>query len=215
MPFLFQLWSNSNVGLQAWDNIVSIASNTVTALSVLGGVIFSGSKLQDYLERKNKEVAFSAALSLYERIISFRREYSQFRIKFNYILDIAGTSHKNKEPLTSREYIEIQEIGVVIFDSSLTISNLFIKSNNFKTIYNNDTLNKIKSILDISQKISNKISLFFNCVLQPQKENKIITDIELAKLYSYSQDYNELMKEYLAACTTIQQTKFEDFCNFK
>lgn len=212
---MFQLWSNSSVNLQTWDNIVSIVSNTVTALSVLGGVIFSGSKLQDYLERKNKEVAFSAALSLYEQIISFRREYSQFRIKLNYILDIAGKSHKNKESLTSQEYIEIQEIGIAIFDSSLTIGNLFIKSNNFKTIYSDDALNKIKNILDISKEISDQINLFFNCVLQPQKENKTITDVELAKLYSYSQEYNRLTKEYLAACTTIQLTKFEDFCNFK
>lgn len=38
--------------LQAWDNIISIASNAVTALSVVGGVIFGGVKLQEIVKTR-------------------------------------------------------------------------------------------------------------------------------------------------------------------
>lgn len=40
--------------LQGWDNLVSIAANSITTLSVLGGAIFGGIKLQEMVKNNKK-----------------------------------------------------------------------------------------------------------------------------------------------------------------
>ncbi|HHA2013419.1 TPA: hypothetical protein ACOEMP_001314 [Enterobacter hormaechei subsp. hoffmannii] len=38
--------------LQAWDNVISIASNAVTTVSVVGGVLFGRRKVIEWLSQK-------------------------------------------------------------------------------------------------------------------------------------------------------------------
>ncbi|KJM79835.1 hypothetical protein [Enterobacter hormaechei] len=38
--------------LQAWDNVISIASNAVTTVSVVGGVLFGRRKVNEWLSQK-------------------------------------------------------------------------------------------------------------------------------------------------------------------
>jgi hypothetical protein len=186
----------------------------VTALSVFGGVIFSGSKLKDYLDKKNKEVSFNAALSLYDEITLFRGKLTQIRIRLNYAIEVIKESFDTQKPLSPTKYIELQEIGIIAFETSLTIANLFIKTNNFNAIFNDKSLEKVTKLVEITNEITVKINNFFNCLIISSK-GKVITMEEFKILYMHSNKYDEFSQEYLKACTAIQQTKFEEFCKFK
>lgn len=202
------------MNLQEWDNVISIVSNTVTALGVVGGVIFGGSKLNDYIKTKNREVAFHSALSLYDEIISYRGKLVQMRIRLNYSLEIINKSYNTNTALTANEYFELQELGLVIFETSLNISNLFIKTHNFNGVFNQESLAKVNKVVGIAHEITNHINYFFNCAIQASK-GKVANEEDIAKLYSHSKKFDELTQEYLESCTIIQQTKFSDFCDIK
>ena len=200
--------------LQAWDNTVSIVSNTITALTVTGGVIFGGSKLKDFINTKNKEIAFHSALALYDEIISYRGKLGQIRIRLNYTLEIIHESLRTNTPLTSTQYLELQELGVGLFETSLTIGNLFIKTHNFNGVFRDDSLKMVTNIVNISHDITNHLNSFFNGVLTATK-GKVITDNKLNELYIHSNKFDDFTNLYLKACTEIQRTKFNDFCNIK
>ncbi|MBK4559686.1 hypothetical protein JJP84_13940, partial [Enterobacter hormaechei] len=124
--------------LQAWDNIISIASNAVTALGVVGGVVFGGSKLKDYLDVKKNDIAFHTALALYDEITNTRAKYSQIRISLNYVMNMLGELCKSNTNITSSSYFQIQEIGTTAFENSLTIGSLLIKTNDFNVLFKGD-----------------------------------------------------------------------------
>ena len=176
--------------LQAWDNIISIASNAVTALGVVGGVVFGGSKLKDYLDVKKNDVAFHTALALYDEITNTRAKYSQIRISLNYV------------------------IGTTAFQNSLTIGNLLIKTNNFNLLFKGDSFSKIHDIVNTTNKISLNITNFFACAINSSK-GKLISKEELDILSGHYKEYEKLTSEYLDKCSEIQKTKFEDFIMFK
>lgn len=200
--------------LQAWDNTVSIVSNTITALSVTGGVIFGGSKLKDFINTKNKEIAFYSALALYDEIIAYRGKLSLIRIRLNYALEIINESLRTNTPLTSAQYLELQEMGVGLFETSLIIGNLFIKTHNFNGVFSDDSLKAVTNIVTISHDITSHLNSFFNEVLAATK-GKVITNNERNQLYIHSNKFDHFTNLYLNACTEIQTTKFNDFCNIK
>ncbi|MBF4153737.1 hypothetical protein ISU93_13770 [Enterobacter hormaechei] len=202
------------MNLQEWDNTVSIISNAVTGLSVLGGVLFGSSKLDDYLKRKRNDVAFHTALALYDDIVNARGRYAQIRVKFNYILNLLDESLGKQTPLVANHYLEIQEAGTIIFESSLSIGNLFIKSNNFNAVFDESTFEKVKEIVDISNDITNAINGFFNCATAAAR-GKPVNQEEMAELFTHYRAYNDLTLKYISKCTDIQKIKFEEFCKFK
>ncbi|KDF44962.1 hypothetical protein [Enterobacter kobei] len=53
--------------LQTWDNVISIVSNAVTALSVVGGVVFGGVKLQEMVKTRKMERVIDSAIALKEK----------------------------------------------------------------------------------------------------------------------------------------------------
>jgi len=65
--------------LQAWDNVVSIASNAVTAVSVVGGVIFGKQKVDEYLKNKKKSISFDIALNYYDEVINLRHRTKRYK----------------------------------------------------------------------------------------------------------------------------------------
>ncbi|WP_431611769.1 hypothetical protein [Enterobacter hormaechei] len=155
--------------LQAWDNIISIASNAVTALGVVGGVVFGGSKLKDYLDVKKNDIAFHTALALYDEITNTRAKYSQIRISLNYVMNMLGELCKSNTNITSSSYFQIQEIGTTAFQNSLTIGNLLIKTNNFNVLFKGDSFPKIHDIVNTTNKISLNITNFFACAINSSK----------------------------------------------
>lgn len=200
--------------LQAWDNIVSIISNAVTAAGVVGGVIFSGSKLKDYLDIKKNDVAFHTALSLYDEITNIRAKYSQIRISLNYVINTIDELFKTSTHLTPDLYFQIQQIANNAFQNSLTISNLFIKTNNFNGIFKEDSLSKMQDIVDLTNDISLNITSFFGCAVNSSR-GKVISKEELDELQQHYKRYETLTSEYIDKCYEIQRTKFEDFIIFK
>ncbi|SFT82802.1 hypothetical protein SAMN05192562_102333 [Kosakonia arachidis] len=200
--------------LQAWDNIVSIASNAVTALGVVGGVIFGGSKLKDYLDVKKNDVAFHTALTVYDEITNTRTKYSQIRISLNYVMNMLDELCKSNTSISPNLYFQIQEIGTNAFQNSLTIGNLFIKTNNFNVLFKGDSFLKVQEIVSITNKISLNITNFFACAINSSK-GKLISKEDLSELMSHYKEYEELSSLYLDKCTEIQNIKFEDFIMFK
>lgn len=200
--------------LQAWDNIVSIASNAVTAVGVVGGIIFSGSKLKDYLDIKKNDVAFHTALSLYDEITNIRAKYSQIRISLNYVMNTIDELFKTNTHLTPKLYFQIQQIANNAFQNSLTISNLFIKTNNFNGIFKEDSLSKMQDIVDLTNDISLNITNFFGCAVNSSR-GKVISKEELDELQQHYKRYETLTSEYIDKCYEIQRIKFEDFVVFK
>ncbi|MDF3613680.1 hypothetical protein P3S34_26655, partial [Enterobacter hormaechei] len=51
-PAPFTTGECRNMDLQAWDNVISIASNAVTSVSVVGGVLFGRRKVNEWLSQK-------------------------------------------------------------------------------------------------------------------------------------------------------------------
>ncbi|WP_350316296.1 hypothetical protein OHK33_21680 [Pectobacterium aroidearum] len=200
--------------LQGWDNLISIASNAVTALSVVGGIIFSGSKLKDYLDVKKNDVAFHTALTLYDEITNTRAKYSQIRISLNYVMNMLDELCKNNTNISPNLYFQIQEIGTNAFQNSLTISNLFIKTNNFNVIFKGESFSKIQDILSITNEVSLNITDFFGCAINSSK-GKLISKEDLSELFRYYKEYETLTVKYLDKCSEIQKIKFEDFIMFK
>ena len=80
--------------LQAWDNIISIASNAVTALSVVGGVIFGGVKLQEIVKTRKMEQAFASAIALKDEIDATRGRYNRMRFDLTRIMTFIDTLAK-------------------------------------------------------------------------------------------------------------------------
>ncbi|EOC0462391.1 hypothetical protein ACI00U_000296, partial [Cronobacter sakazakii] len=176
--------------LQAWDNVVSIASNAVTALGVVGGVVFGGSKLKDYLDVKKNDVAFHTALTLYDEITNTRAKYSQIRISLNYVMNMLDELCKSNTSITPNLYFQIQEIGTNAFQNSLTIGNLFIKTNNFNVLFKGDSFLKVQEIVSITNKISFNITNFFACAINSSK-GKLISKEDLSELMSHYKEYEE------------------------
>ncbi|VEB95536.1 Uncharacterised protein [Cedecea lapagei] len=200
--------------LQSWDNVISIASNAVTALGVVGGVVFGGSKLKDYLDVKKNDVAFHTALALYDEITNTRAKYIQIRISLNYVMNTLDELYKNNINISPNLYFQIQEIGSNAFQNSMTIGNLFIKTNNFNIIFKGESFSKVQDIVSITNKISVNITNFFACAINSSK-GKLISKEDLSELFQHYKDYEALTTEYLDKCSEIQKTKFEDFITFK
>ena len=200
--------------LQAWDNVISIASNAVTALGVVGGVVFGGSKLKDYLNIKKNDVAFHTALTLYDEITNIRAKYSQIRISLNYVMNMLDELCKSSTSINPNLYFQIQEIGTSAFQNSLTIGNLFIKTNNFNVLFKDESFSKIQDLVSITNKISFNITNFFAFAINSSK-GKLISRGELSELMGHYKEFDKLTIEYLNKCAEIQNIKFEDFIIFK
>lgn len=200
--------------LQVWDNVISIASNAVTALGVVGGVVFGGSKLKDYLNIKKNDVAFHTALTLYDEITNIRTKYSQIRISLNYVMHMLDELCRSNTSIAPNLYFQIQEIGTNAFQNSLTIGNLFIKTNNFNALFKDNSLSKIQDLLSITNKISVNITSFFSLAIN-SSNGKLISKEELSELKGCYKEFDKLTSDYLNKCTELQNIKLEDFIMFK
>lgn len=199
--------------LQAWDNIISIASNAVTALGVVGGVVFGGSKLKDYLDVKKNDVAFHTACALYDEFTNSRAKYSQIRISLNYLMNMLDELCRSNTNITPDSYFQIQEIGTADFQNSLTIGNIFIKTNNFNVLFKGNSFFKVQDIVYITNEISINITDFFACAINSLK-GRIVSKEDLSELPRYYKQYENLTSDYLDKCSEIQKIKFEDFIMF-
>ncbi|AYU95578.1 hypothetical protein WMA84_001948 [Enterobacter hormaechei subsp. xiangfangensis] len=199
--------------LQARDNIISIASNAVTALGVVGGVVFGGSKLKNYLDVKKNDVAFHTTCALYDEFTNSRAKYSQIRISLNYLMNMLDELCRSNTNITPDSYFQIQEIGTADFQNSLTIGNIFIKTNNFNVLFKGNSFFKVQDIVYITNEISINITDFFACAINSLK-GRIVSKEDLSELLRYYKQYENLTSDYLDKCSEIQKIKFEDFIMF-
>ncbi|MFK0371378.1 hypothetical protein ACIQT3_14570 [Enterobacter sichuanensis] len=199
--------------LQAWDNVISIASNAVTALGVVGGVVFGGSKLKDYLDVKKNDVAFQTALALYDEFGALRKKHLKIRVNFNVVLNHMDESFDGQHPITATKYFELQRLGIDCIDDSLSITRLLIKADNFNTLFNEELHDKIIEITYLTNSITENLDSFFNLTLNSLK-NKIVQDTDIDNAHILCEEYERLTSKCNELCSEIRGIRFKDFCKF-
>ncbi len=199
--------------LQAWDNIISIASNAVTALGVVGGVVFGGSKLKDYLDVKKNDVAFQTALALYDEFDALRKKHLKIRVNFNVVLNHMDESFDGQHPITATKYFELQRLGIDCIDDSLSITRLLIKADNFNTLFNEELHDKIIEITSLTNSITENLDSFFNLTLNSLK-NRIVQDTDIDSAHILCEEYEKLTSKCHELCSDIRGIRFKDFCKF-
>lgn len=199
--------------LQAWDNVISIASNAVTALGVVGGVVFGGSKLKDYLDVKKNDVAFQTALALYDEFDALRKKHLKIRVNFNVVLNHMDESFAGQHPITATKYFELQRLGIDCIDDSLSITRLLIKADNFNTLFNEELHDKIIEITYLTNSITENLDSSFNLTLNSLK-NKIVQDTDIDNAHILCEEYEKLISKCHELCSEIRGIRFKDFCKF-
>ncbi|CAM7589439.1 hypothetical protein [Citrobacter sedlakii] len=200
--------------LQAWDNVISIASNAVTALGVVGGVVFGGSKLKDYLNVKKNDVAFQTALALYDEFDAIRKKHLKIRVNINVVLNHMDESFDGQHPITATKYFELQRLGIDCLDDSISVTRLLIKADNFNTLFNKELYDKIIEITSLTNSITENLDNFFNLTLNSLK-NRIVQDGDINKAHALCEEYEELTLKCHELCSEIRGVKFKDFCKFE
>lgn len=113
--------------LQGWDNLVSIAANSITALSVLGGAIFGGMKLQEMVKNKKMEQAFSSAIALKDEIDATRGRYNRMRFDLTRIMTFIDTLAKTGQKVDQESYYHIQGSLRDMAENTFRIGSCFVK----------------------------------------------------------------------------------------
>ena len=120
--------------LQAWDNVISIASNAVTALSVVGGVIFGGVKLQEIVKTRKMERAIDSAIALKEEIDGTRSRYNRMRFDLNRIMTFLDTLAKSGQRADEESYYHIQDSLKDMTENTFRIGSSFIKLRHYNVL---------------------------------------------------------------------------------
>ncbi|MFY1779729.1 hypothetical protein [Escherichia coli] len=120
--------------LQAWDNIVSIASNSITTIGVIAGLIFGGKKVNEYLKIKMNDAVFISAVNLYEEVLNVRERHSRVRLLLNYALGKSEEALTQNRQIDLTTYIEIQRVGLDSLEVSLSISKCFTQASSYGNI---------------------------------------------------------------------------------
>lgn len=92
--------------LQSWDNVVSIISNTVTAVSVAGGVIFGKRKVDEWLSQKNRDRAHDSTMQYINALDGFLSSVIQLAY---YTMNYQELNSGNTAPDRIQKTIKVHE----------------------------------------------------------------------------------------------------------
>ncbi|EII4821114.1 hypothetical protein IGG09_001692 [Escherichia coli] len=195
--------------LQAWDNIVSIASNSITTIGVIAGLIFGGKKVNEYFKTKMNDAAFISAVNLYEEVVNVRERHGRVRLLLNYALGKTEETLTQNRPIDLTTYIEIERIGLDSFEASLSISKCFTRASSYGNIIKPSALEELNALLDISNKMTNTVNSFFGKAISASTA-KVPNQEELGELRALYKSFAELQLEYNEKCSNFQNIKFKD-----
>ncbi|BEA02601.1 TPA: hypothetical protein ACOEHO_004687 [Enterobacter ludwigii] len=195
--------------LQAWDNIVSIASNSITTIGVIAGLIFGGKKVNEYFKTKMNDAAFISAVNLYEEVVNVRERHGRVRLLLNYALGKTEEALTQNRPIDLTTYIEIERIGLDSFEASLSISKCFTRASSYGNIIKPSALEELNALLDISNKMTNTVNSFFGKAISASTA-KVPNQEELGELRALYKSFSELQLEYNEKCSNFQNIKFKD-----
>lgn len=200
--------------LQAWDNVVSIASNAVTAVSVVGGVIFGKQKVDEYLKNKKKSISFDIALNYYDEVINLRHRTKNIQILMNSVIHQLEDLNESNEIINPIEFFNIQSQSNEYVEETLTLSKLFVKLNRFNIEISEKSWSIVNDTLQASHRMSEAVTNFFAYVLTCSN-GKAISKEELSDIKSLYQKFQAEASDYSNSVQDFQSLVFDETFIFK
>lgn len=199
--------------LQAWDNIISIASNAVTALSVVGGVIFGGVKLQEIVKNKKMEEAFASAIELKDEIDATRSRYNRMRLDLNRIMTFLDTLAKSGKRADQESYYLIQSSLKDMTENTFRIGSSFIKVSHYNVKIKKPGWEDFNNLLDSAGDTQIAISKLMTLIMQALLKEQITVEEFKVIREAYDQ-HGEKMKGVNAAIAGMDKVKFDNLFDF-
>lgn len=200
--------------LQAWDNVISIASNTVTAVSVAGGVIFGKRKVDEYLKNKKQSISFDIALSYYDEVTNLRHKIQKIQILMNSVIHQLSDLNKNNTIIDPIEFFNIQSQSHEYIEDTLSLSKLFVKLNKFNIEISKNNWSIVNNSLQASHKMSESVTNFFAYVLTCSN-GKLISTEELSDIKSLYLSFQIEASAYSKSTQEFQGLVFDETFVFK
>lgn len=200
--------------LQAWDNVISIASNAVTGLSVLGGVIFSGFKLQEMVKNKKMEQAFASAIALKDEIDATRGRYNRMRFDLTRIMTFIDTLAQTGQRVDQESYYQIQGSLRGMAENTYRIGSCFIKVRHYNVAIKQPAWEPFNALLHSAGETQKAISKLLNLITQALLKERITTE-EYAKIRNLYDEHGEWMKGVNNAIAGVDIIKFDDLFDFR
>ncbi|HHD2903459.1 TPA: hypothetical protein ACNZ7M_003757 [Enterobacter kobei] len=200
--------------LQAWDNIISIASNTVTAVSVVGGVLFGKQKVDEYLRNKKKSISLDIALKYYDEVTNLRHRIQKIQILMNSVIHQFHNLNESKTVINPTDFFNIQTLSHEYIEETLSLSKLFVKLNRFNIEISKKSWSIVDDNLQASHRMSEAVTNFFAYVLTCSN-GKAISKEELSDIKSLYQKFQVEASEYSNSVQDFQSLVFDETFIFK
>ncbi|HFZ2473457.1 TPA: hypothetical protein ACKE7U_003707 [Klebsiella aerogenes] len=200
--------------LQAWDNVISIASNAVTGLSVFGGVIFSGFKLQEMVKNKKMEQAFASAIALKDEIDATRGRYNRMRFDLTRIITFIDTLAQTGQRVDQESYYQIQGSLRDMAENTYRIGSCFIKVRHYNVAIKQPAWEPFNALLHSAGETQKAISKLVNFITQALLKEQITTE-EYARIRNLYDEHGEWMKGVNNAIAGVDIIKFDDLFDFR
>lgn len=200
--------------LQAWDNVISIASNAVTGLSVFGGVIFSGFKLQEMVKNKKMEQAFASAIALKDEIDATRGRYNRMRFDLTRIMTFIDTLAQTGQRVDQESYYQIQGSLRGMAESTFLIGSCFVKVSHYNVAIKQPAWEPFNALLHSAGETQKAISKLLNLITQALLKERITTE-EYAEIRNLYDEHGEWMKGVNYAIAGVDIIKFDDLFDFR
>ncbi|ENV3746176.1 hypothetical protein [Enterobacter roggenkampii] len=199
--------------LQAWDNVISIASNAVTALSVVGGVIFGGVKLQEIVKTRKMERAIDSAIALKEEIDGTRSRYNRMRFDLNRIMTFLDTLAKSGQRADEESYYHIQDSLKDMTENTFRIGSSFIKLRHYNVLIKEVSWEPFNALLRSAGNTQIAISKLMTLIMQALLKEQITPEEFMAIRNAYD-EHGAKMKDVNHAISELDIIKFDNLFDF-
>lgn len=199
--------------LQAWDNVISIASNTVTALSVVGGVIFGGIKLQEMVKTRKMERAIDSAIALKEEIDGTRSRYNRMRFDLNRIMTFLDTLAKSGQRADEESYYHIQDSLKDMTENTFRIGSAFIKLRHYNVLIKEVSWEPFNTLLHSAGNTQIAISKLMTLIMQAMLKEQITLEDFMAIRNAYD-EHGAKMKDVNQAISGLDIIRFDNLFDF-
>ncbi|WP_375602605.1 hypothetical protein AB9X52_04720 [Enterobacter hormaechei] len=195
--------------LQAWDNAISIASNGVTAVGVIIGLLYGRRKVNELISAKLHEASFSSALSLYNEISDLRDKYAKIRLLLNFTLSTVNNLNRDNRPIDLETHLNLQRSGIEAFEVSMILSKCFTRVYNHNVTIKKDAMDIIQKALDAANQLTSEINIFFSYATKIN-DDKIPTLEDIESMRLHYENITKLQHSYIQASSESQRISFKN-----
>ncbi len=195
--------------LQAWDNAISIASNGVTAVGVIIGLLYGRRKVNELISAKLHEASFSSALSLYNEILDLRDKYAKIRLLLNFTLSTVNNLNRDNRLIDLETHLNLQRSGIEAFEVSMILSKCFTRVYNHNVKIKKDAMEIIQKALDVANQLTNEINVFFSYATKIN-DDKIPTLQDVESMRFHHENITKLQLSYIQASSEFQKISFKN-----